>query len=77
MSEHQAEEFLFAERIVLWLDGDRAGEVMGEDVVSWLGRGREIFVVPTPPGKDPGDFTPKELAAMQPKPWSSYQRRKR
>ena len=77
MSEHQAEEFLFAERITLWLDGDKAGEVMGEDVVSWLGRGREILVVPTPPGKDPGDFRPQELAAMQPNTWSNYQRRKR
>ena len=77
MSEYQAEALLFAKKIVLWLDGDKAGEVMGQDLAAWLGRGRELFVVPFEKGRDPGSFSPAELVLRQPITWSEYQQRRK
>jgi DNA primase len=77
MSEYQAEALIFAERIIIWQDGDKAGEVMAEDLAAWLGRGRELLIVPTPSGKDPGTFSPSELSEFQPITWSEYQTQRR
>jgi DNA primase len=75
MTEPQVEEILFAQRIIVWMDGDKAGEVLAGDVAAWLGRGRTLMIVEMPKGKDPGDYSPKEISSFQAEPWNDYKRR--
>jgi DNA primase len=73
MSEHQADAISFAKKVTIWQDGDRAGEVMSRDLSSWLGRGRELFIVRFPKGRDPGSYSPAELTEFKPVPWNTDQ----
>lgn len=75
ITEYQAEMLLWAKRVIVWMDGDKAGEVLGDDTVSWFGAGREIFVVPFPSGTDPAKFSPLQLLPFQPIPWEEYRRK--
>jgi len=69
MSEFQADAIGFAKKITIWQDGDRAGEVMSRDLASWLGRGRELWIVRFPQGRDPGSFNPSDLSEFKPISW--------
>lgn len=61
MTEHQAGELTCFSEIVVWQDGDVAGEAMCRSVRGWLGQDRKVEVVSMPIGKDPADFPPDEL----------------
>lgn len=72
LTEFQVEEILFAQSITVWMDGDKAGEVLRDDVRAWFAH-RQLFVVKMPDGKDPGDFPPSELSKFQPSPFHRRQ----
>jgi hypothetical protein len=50
-----------ARKFIVWREGDLAGENLLLDVVSWLGRGRDVCFVDMPEKKDPADFGSEEL----------------
>lgn len=76
ISEQQAEMILWADKIVVWMDGDRAGEVLAGEAVTWLGKTREIWVVPFPPRTDPAFYSPKVVATYKPILWSEFRKRR-
>jgi len=76
-TEYQVEFLSQFKNIELWLDGDKAGEVMAENLVSWLGHGRRISVVDLPEGKDPGSYAPWKLAEFESVDWGSYTERRK
>jgi DNA primase len=65
LTEYQVEEILFAKKIIVWMDGDKAGEVLVGDVRDWFAH-RRLLVVRMPDGTDPGDFSPSELLKFKP-----------
>lgn len=75
LTEPQVEEIVFARRVIVWMDGDKAGEVLAEDVAGWLGYERELMIVEMPEGKDPGDYSPVEISNFQARAWDHKRRR--
>lgn len=75
LTEFHVDELLFATKLVWWLDGDKAGELLGGASVQWLGRGRDNFVVPMPVGLDPAEFwPPARLLDFRPIPFREWAR---
>lgn len=63
LTEEQAEDLAWTEKLILWKEGDAAGKVFMKDVMLWLAE-RKVEVVQMPKGKDPADFIPSQLKQM-------------
>jgi len=72
LSEYQVESLLWADKITLWLDGDRVGRLLSYDAVQWFCK--EIFIVAIPKGKDPASFKIGELDEFKPQRWENFRR---
>jgi len=57
----QVLDLAWAERFVLWQEGDRAGESFFGELLAWLGRERMIEAVVMPTKSDPADKGTREL----------------
>ena len=77
ITEYQAEFLSQFKSIEVWMDGDKAGEVLAKDAAAWLGRDRQIRVVPLPQGMDPGEYPPWELKEFEPIDWLVYLQKRR
>jgi len=76
VSEYQAETLSRFKEIDFWMDGDKAGEILGDDLAAWFGRGCKINIRVFPEGKDPGYYPPGELKQFKPIAWKDYRRQK-
>jgi len=63
LTEEQAEDLAWTEKLIIWKEGDAAGKVFMKDVMLWLAE-REVEVVSMPKGKDPADFIPSQLKQL-------------
>lgn len=70
LTEYQVDDILFARKITIWMDGDRAGRALSEDAVAWLDR--EFHVVELPEKTDPGDYHPGDLAKFESQNWKTF-----
>ncbi len=60
----QVLDIAWAERFVLWQEGDRAGAAFFGELLAWLGRGRLVEAVVLPYKTDPADFGTRELLEL-------------
>lgn len=74
LGEYRADALSRFKKIDIYMDGDLAGEVLANEIVEWLGRGRIIRVCRFADGKDPADYKPSELSNFKLINWSEYRK---
>lgn len=70
-------ELAWAKRIIVWLDGDKAGRLLAKNVVGYMGARCEVEIIELDEERDPADYSVDEIARFKSTPYTKWAANKR